>query len=100
MTLFFGDFSMTMADFKPLKLFSNVLFRFLRLLRLLERRAMLFRACVSRFCSGVARDRDYAGSPRRVSVAEHVELLASTGKLLADPLSLFIVLWIVSMRSK
>ena len=91
---------MVIADFRALKVFSDVLSGACCPFSWLAAGAVLFRACVSRFCSGVARDRDYAGSPRRVSVAEHVEQLASTGKLLDDPLSLFIVLWIVFKRSK
>ena len=52
---------------------------------------------MSRFCSGVARDRDCAGSPRRVALAELVEWSASTGKLLA--VSFFLIFVVLSLTS-
>ena len=44
---------------------------------------------MSRFCSGVARDRDYADSSLRVVLAELVEPSVSAGKL--PVVSLFLI---------
>ena len=52
---------------------------------------------MSRFCSGVARDRDCAGSPRRVALAELEEWSASTGELLV--VFFFSVLILLSLVS-
>ena len=52
---------------------------------------------MSRFCSGVARDRDCAGSPHRVAPAEKMVQSASTGELLA--VSIFLIYILLSSVS-
>ena len=88
------------ADFRALKVLSDVLSGACCSFSWLATGAVLFRACVSRFRSGVARDGRYAGSPRYVSVEELVKLLAGSGELLIISVFLNFILCSVFLAPK